>query len=81
MATKKRKKPTTKLDRAVDRLYKAVDFYVRAKGGSLVIVGGIQIQEWPGDPVGKFTVGVQCLGRKPEFPAQSGQRPGDGASG
>ena len=55
----------TKLPRHIDRLYKAVDNYVKTGGGSVVVIGGIQIQEWPNTAKGKFVVAVQCLGRKP----------------
>lgn len=48
-------------------LLTAVCHYVRAKGGELVIVGGIDIEEWPSAGAGKFKVAVNCLGRKPTF--------------
>jgi hypothetical protein len=73
-----KKKPAKKLDAATDRLYKAVDNYVRAKGGSLIVIGGIQIQEWPGDPAMVFQVAVKCMGRKPAYSESStvhGQEP------
>ena len=57
----------SKAPRHVDRLYKAVDNYVTKNGGAVVVIGGIQIQEWPDTAKGKFTVAVQCLGRKPKF--------------
>lgn len=51
----------------VNRLYKAVENYVRKSGGKVIVIGGIQIQEWPGDGKFKFTVAVKCCGRKPKF--------------
>jgi hypothetical protein len=46
-------------------LQAAVQHWVHANGGSLVLVGAIEIQEW-GERVGVFRVAVRCLGRKPE---------------
>ena len=53
----------------VDRLYKAVANYVKKGGGKLIIVGGVEIQEWPGEGEHKFRVAIRCLGRKPSFVA------------
>jgi hypothetical protein len=50
---------------AESQLYRAVRRFVRERGGSLLVIGGIVTIEWPGDAVGKFTVGVHCLGKKP----------------
>lgn len=63
----KRKAKAEKMDAATEALYKAVEAYVVAKGGELVVIGGIEIQEWPEDPKFKFRVAVRCLGRKPAF--------------
>jgi hypothetical protein len=49
------------------QLYRAVERYVKSKGGSIVVIGGIQIQEWRGDPKGVYVVAVTVLGRKPTF--------------
>lgn len=48
-------------------LYQAVTRYVKANGGSILVIGGIQCQVWPGDLPGTFRIAVKCLGRKPEF--------------
>lgn len=50
-----------------DRVYNAVAAYVKANGGNVVVAGGIEIQEWPGEWPGNFRVAVKCLGRKPEL--------------
>jgi hypothetical protein len=63
----KKKHKIASIPKHVDQLYKAVDAYVKKNGGKLVIVGGIQIQEWPGDGAMVFHVAVKCLGRKPAF--------------
>lgn len=52
----------------VDRLYKAVQHYVEKCSGKLVVIGGIQLQEWPQDNKHIFHVAVKCLGRKPTKP-------------
>jgi hypothetical protein len=53
----------------VDALYKAVANYVKANGGKLVVVGGVRIEEWPGEPDLVFHVAIKCMGRKPVFVA------------
>lgn len=74
MAKKKAQKVSIKANRVkgipphVDRLYKAVANYVKMVGGSVVVIGGVQIQQWPGDGEFRFTVGIRCSGRKPDFP-------------
>lgn len=47
------------------QLYRAVRRYVESKGGSLVVIGGIETQEWPEDGRFKFRVAVKCMGKKP----------------
>ena len=47
-------------------LLAAVQHYVMGKGGDLVVIGGIEIQRWPGDAVGLFRVAVRCLGNAPQ---------------
>jgi hypothetical protein len=54
-------------DRHVVRLYKAVANYIERAGGKVLVTGGIQIQQWPGDGKFRFTVAVKCTGRKPNF--------------
>lgn len=52
-------------------LLAAVQHFVRANGGSIVVIGGIETQDW-GEGLGKFRIAVKCLGRKP---AASGGQP------
>lgn len=47
------------------QLYRAVRRYVQSKGGSLLMIGGIEVQEWPGDGKAMYRVAVRLLGRKP----------------
>lgn len=67
MKTKSKKsKPSS--EPHVDQLYKAVQNYVERGGGSLIVIGGVQILEWPSDKNKYvFHISVKCLGRKPKF--------------
>lgn len=48
------------------QLYRAVIRYVESHKGSILVIGGVQIEQWPEDRKGMFVLGVRCLGRKPE---------------
>lgn len=64
---KKSRKPAD----PIDALYTAVDAYVKSKGGSIVVIGGIQIQQWPGDLKFNYTVAIKCTGQLPKFAGAS----------
>jgi hypothetical protein len=49
-------------------LYRAVRHYVESLGGSIVVIGGIEVQQWPGDPEHTYRLAVKFMGRKPEIP-------------
>jgi len=49
------------------QLYRAVRRYVESNSGRIIVIGGIQVQEWPGEVEGKYRVAVECFGRKPVF--------------
>ena len=51
----------------VNALYKAVQRYVKANKGVILVIGGVQVIEWPGDGPWSYTVGIKCLGKKPEY--------------
>lgn len=51
------------------QLYRAIIRYVESKGGSITVIGGVQIEQWPGDGELKYVVGVRCMGRKPSPPS------------
>lgn len=70
VSLKKRKKNA--IPAHVDRLYKAVANYVEKVGGQLVVIGGIQIQQWPNDGEYRFTIGIKCTGTKPKFAGDDG---------
>jgi len=50
------------------QLYRAIIRYVESKKGSILVIGGVQIEQWPGAGEFKYVVGVRCMGRKPCFP-------------
>lgn len=70
---KKRKSPSTihlrfrKKD-PDHNLHAAVQHFVKAHGGSLVLTGPIQIIREPFDPESKFKVALCCMGRAPKKP-------------
>jgi hypothetical protein len=44
-------------------LLAATQHFILSRGGKLVMVGGIEIQQWPADTPYSFRVGVRCMGR------------------
>lgn len=59
-------KPKLKgIPKPIDRLYKAVDNYVKKNGGNIIVIGGIQTMVLPEDNKYQFTIAVKCLGKKP----------------
>ncbi len=54
-------------------LLAAVQHYVHSYGGTVVVEGGIEVQDW-GDGLGKYRVAVRCLGRAPRPPQDGGAR-------
>lgn len=48
-------------------LLAATQHFVKARGGSVAMIGPIEIQEWS-DEFGKFHIAIKCLGRRPENP-------------
>jgi hypothetical protein len=64
--TKRTVKRDVLAGRAPDlQLYRAVRRYVQSLGGSIVVIGGIEVQEWPEDSEHCYRVAVRVLGRKP----------------
>ena len=62
---KRRTVSKPKVSKEIDDLYAAVNAYVKSIGGSIIVIGGIEIQEWPLDSEFKFRVAVHCLGLNP----------------
>lgn len=52
---------------AIERLYRAVGNYVKSAGGVVIVAGGIQIVQYPGEGTMRFSVAVKCTGRLPKF--------------
>ena len=51
----------------ISQVYRAIDRYVRANGGKVAVIGGIELQEWPDDRKLNFKIAVKCIGVKPKF--------------
>ena len=49
----------------VAALYNAVQQYVKANGGSVVAIGGVEVQHWPGEPEYNFRLAIRCTGKRP----------------
>jgi len=52
------------------QLYRAVRRYVKANGGNLLVIGGVEIQFY-GDRPSFFKVAIGCTGKPPTFPPAS----------
>lgn len=63
-----------------EKLYEAVDEYVRSLGGKVVVMGGVEVQEWPGELPLNFRVAVRCTGRKPKYSESEAERLTNAAS-
>ena len=50
-----------------DELYKAVQKYVEANGGSVLVIGGVQLIQMPDSLKYNYTIGVKCTGVPPVF--------------
>jgi hypothetical protein len=48
-------------------LYEAVARYIEYGGGKAIIIGGIEVQQWPNDPKEKYRVAVHFLGKPPKY--------------
>jgi hypothetical protein len=54
-------------------LLTAVAHWVREKGGSTLVIGGIEVQDWD-EGAYKFRVAVRCLGTKPPKPRATDEK-------
>jgi len=60
----------------VSQLYRAVIRYVESRGGNVLVIGGVQVQEWPEESAYSFRIAVRCTGGKPTFaPLPEGRKP------
>lgn len=55
----------------VSQLYRAVKRYVEANKGHIIVIGGIQLQEWEDAYRGHFSIAIKCLGKRPTFNPQA----------
>ena len=46
-------------------LLAAIQHWVEANAGALVVVGGIEVQTWPGESKHNFKIAVKCTGTPP----------------
>jgi len=51
----------------VKRLYDSVAAYVKICDGSVVVIGGIRIEQWPEDLPASFHVAIKCTGKLPSL--------------
>ena len=51
-------------------LLAAAQHYIKARGGAVVVIGGIQIIKHPFDPEASFQIAVRCVGRLPKKVAE-----------
>lgn len=56
---------------ATSQLYRAVRRYVETRGGNIVVIGGVQVQQWPTDARSCFYLAVKCSGSAPKKPQRS----------
>lgn len=47
------------------KLYKAIQEYIEGRGGKVLVIGGVQILHYPGDPKYKYFISIQFTGRSP----------------
>ena len=68
-----KRKPRVKLSELItgrdstSQLYRAVVRYVESKGGSIAVIGGVRVEEWPEERPLNFVLGIRCTGRKPVY--------------
>jgi hypothetical protein len=65
----KKRKPRWKMLRwrrgdHVHNIHVAVQRWIHANGGTLVVSGGLELQDWQ-EGLGKYRVALRCLGRRP----------------
>ncbi len=72
MKAKKKATAKKRLD-ATDRLYRAACAYIKSKGGTSIVVGGIQVIQWPTDSKYNYTLGIKITGKLPDFATEETQ--------
>ena len=54
------------LEKTRDALYRAVADYIEARNGKAVVVGGVEVQQFPQDNKLNYRLAVKFTGRRPE---------------
>ena len=54
-------------NKVTDKLYKAVIDYVESRGGTVAVIGGIQIVQMPDDLKSNWGLNIRITGKKPIF--------------
>lgn len=57
----------------IHNLYAACTHYIRVNGGDAIVVGGIEVQEWPEEPESNFRIAIRVTGTKPQFNKKGNQ--------
>lgn len=47
-----------------DKLYDAVVKYIESKGGRVIVIGGVEIQQFPENDF-NYKLAIRCTGKKP----------------
>ena len=53
--------------RATDALHCAAETFIRAYGGSAVVIGGVEIQRWPGEFSFNYRLAIRVTGMPPKY--------------
>ena len=50
-----------------DKLYLTVQEYIENRGGKVLVIGGVQIVQYPSNAKHKYSIAIKFLGRKPSL--------------
>lgn len=59
--------------RARDALYRVAEGYIRAAGGSVAVIGGVEVQRWSGEPRLKYRLAIRITGEPPHYAPEAPQ--------
>lgn len=49
----------------LEKLYKAVCRFAHSHGGKILVIGGVEVQDWKEGKY-NFRIAINCLGRRPK---------------
>lgn len=55
-------------DKTTDMLYEATRDYIKKKGGSVIVIGGIAIMKEPSDLKYNYSLVIRVTGKLPKLP-------------